>query len=241
MFKKNDDDDYWSGFVQRHFDLGDLALLIEPQYRGIEGLSIWIYARYFSYETLKTAEPEYDQPVYSSTNVQLTENVFDELIQGILVPEVVDGPEGAENMVFYSQSVPATLPLKEDGQPDRSYINLYLIFAIQKSETYAEPYTKEILINFQKFFDQTLVIVSAGFCGVLVVILLDTLRTSRRIIRTIEVIKDITNTLTTKTDLEAKRHVIYECSQKEPFSKIARQYSKMQQAKEILKTRQLER
>ena len=85
-------------------------------------------------------EPTNDHPIFTNTEKMLSKPVFDKLIEGILVPKVIVAPEGAENMIFYSQSVPVHLPTLPDGSPDRSKINLYLIFAIEENESYAKPY-----------------------------------------------------------------------------------------------------
>ena len=138
LFKKNKDDKFYSGALQRYFAIDTLSKLIEPQYKDIQGLSIWVYARVNLEEEL--TEPTNDQPIFTNTEKMLSKPVFDKLIEGILVPKVIVAPEGAENMIFYSQSVPVHLPTLEDGSPDRSKINLYLIFAIEENESYAKPY-----------------------------------------------------------------------------------------------------
>ena len=67
----------YTGVFQRNFDVDTLSKLIEPQYKDVDGLSMWIYARFFEQATLRYVEPTYDKPIYSTTEAMLSESVFD--------------------------------------------------------------------------------------------------------------------------------------------------------------------
>ena len=78
------------------------------------------------------------------------------------------------------------------------------------------------------------VIVLVGFSLVLCLIILLTMKTSRRITKTITEIDSFTKELKTMTDLASKQKKIKEFSSKDMFRKISKQYDKMEQAKQIL-------
>ena len=101
-FKKNKEDKKYSGITELYFDIADLSYLIEPLYSDVKGITIWVYSPFYDIFQMTYVEPAYNQTVYSTTNETLSESVFQILYDGILVPEVIESPPGAENKVFYS-------------------------------------------------------------------------------------------------------------------------------------------
>ena len=126
------------------------------------------------------------------------------------------------------------MPTDEFGNPDRSKIDFYIIFRLDASESFSINYEDEI--NMAMLLNKLiiLIIVTAGFSLVLFLIILMTMKTSRRITGTIKAIELFTTELKTKTDLDSKRKLINEFSGKEMFRKISKQYDKMESAKRIL-------
>ena len=126
------------------------------------------------------------------------------------------------------------MPTDEFGNPDRSKIDFYIIFRLDATESFSINYEDEI--NMAMLLNKLiiLIIVTAGFSLVLFLIILMTMKTSRRITGTIKAIELFTTELKTKTDLDSKRKLINEFSGKEMFRKISKQYDKMESAKRIL-------
>ena len=79
-----------------------------------------------------------------------------------------------------------------------------------------------------------IIIVLVSFSLLLCLIILLTMKTSRRITKTITEIDAFTKELKTMTDLASKQNKIKEFSSKDMFRKISKQYEKMEQAKKIL-------
>mmetsp|Transcript_33102 Transcript_33102/g.43594 ORF Transcript_33102/g.43594 Transcript_33102/m.43594 type:complete len:88 (+) Transcript_33102:466-729(+) len=43
-FKKSLSDPYYSGYIERHFDLTALSKLIKPLYKDVKGITLWVYS-----------------------------------------------------------------------------------------------------------------------------------------------------------------------------------------------------
>jgi len=238
-FKKSLSDPYYSGYIERHFDLTALSKLIKPLYKDVKGITLWVYSPFHDYIKDEVVQPTYEEPIYSTSNSTISDTVFKQLFEGILVPEVIDSPLGAENQIFYSQAVPADVPVDAEGNPDRSAIKFYLMFMIDKESLYQKVYIDKINYSFVKTIWLILLIVVCGFCGVLVLSLVVAVQTSRKIVRSIAAIKDFTKKLTTKSDRIGKKQIIDEFSRGDLFRKISKQYLKMEKAREILQQRHL--
>ena len=216
------------------YDVEVLKNLIDPLYKDVEDLQMFVYATFTGLNLVKTGFPTYDKPVYKTTDYNLPENIFQVLYDGILVPQVEIMTIDTTEYIFYSQAVPKNVPTDADGNPDRSKISFYLIFMLENDKSFSIQYESQIMQNL--IFDALIIlmIVLFGFSFVLFLIIFLTIRISRRIISTIKDIDHFTTDLKTKTDLDSKRQLIDEFSRKEIFQKISEQYDKMQAAKQSI-------
>ena len=133
--------------------------------------------------------------------------------------------------------MPPDIPVDAEGNPDRDKIRFYLMFSIEQENLYQKVYIDQIFVSFEKSMYLIWVISISGFLGVLALCLIVAVLTSRRIVKSIEAIKEFTKRLTTCSDVLGKRQEIDDFSKDEQFMKISKQYAKMNTAKELLAQR----
>lgn len=113
-----------------------LFKLIDPLLKDVEDFNTWIFGT-----NMWSGEPKFDELAYSrGDNLDmLTQQSFDELVEKIYDPEVIEikGPDDKIHL-YYSQAVPS------DTNGDRAKIKFYLFFMVEEDQQYSSASIDDI-------------------------------------------------------------------------------------------------
>ena len=204
-----------------------------PLYQDIPNINFWIFARVYQLGSGNSTKPTYTDVLssYLTDDIELTEDVFNELMDKIYVPEVLFFTINGSTYQSYSQAVPP------DTDGDESKIRYWLFFFVKSDNSFAKEPIEQLDSIFRYIFFFILVIVACGFVATLGLIMLIVYLTSRKITKAFGVINNYTTKLKTATDVTKKKSEIESLNQEPLFSKISEQYRLMKLAKASLMQR----
>ena len=169
----------WAGVMSLEYDTASIADLIDPLYEEAGDFELIIYSTWYDQQI--NGEPlDYKRPIYSSgsQDMQITEEIFNELIDNIYVEQVFEYFIDGLLYHSYSQAVPP-------DTTDPADIKFYLFFMILAEQAYANSSITEIESMQTSTYLIVLAIVGICCLCVLSLILLIARRTSNKICNTI--------------------------------------------------------
>ena len=174
--------------------------------------------------------PTYERPIYFNGQVEMTQEIFDELVNNIHIEKVFTNIINGVSYDSYSQAVPA---MSEDAV-GLTGVKYMLIFMIESESSYADEQLALIDSDFSRAMLIIELIICSGFFCALLCIQVLVYKQSRPITRAIDTMTRFTNLLKQAPDVQSKRQIIDRICNDPEFIKVNNHYEKMKKAKDSL-------